>query len=405
MDKIKILVIPKDRETKNIKRIVKPHLFLQEQYGEEFFVDIDLEPKLDDDAWLSQYDIIIYHEYLDEDGTIANKFKELGIVGILDIDDNWSINKNYQFYKYIKHQEDAIKRSIINAEHVTTSTPELFTKVKKLNPNVTLITDSVNNDENQFKQKTKKSKKLRFGIIADDYSLENINILKGLVSKLNSDKLLGEVQFVLCGFDLESYKTGKNPITGEDERTKKKPQETTWYQYEKILTNDYSVLSEDYRRHLLNFEDEEFKGENKEPYKRVWTKPVNKFGHYYQEFDVLLAPMDTNSYNLTSSPFRVMEAGFYKKPIIAQDFGPYQIDLENGYTKGGIIDQSKNGLLVNPKKNHKEWYKFVKKLILEQDVVKVLGKNLHNTVKNKYSMKNTTKVKKDLYEKLVKKTK
>jgi predicted RecB family nuclease len=42
-------------------RSVNPHIALETNYPEEFSVDIDYEPELNNDEWLKQYDIIHYH--------------------------------------------------------------------------------------------------------------------------------------------------------------------------------------------------------------------------------------------------------------------------------------------------------------------------------------------------------
>lgn len=407
MDKIKVLIIPKDRDIKNTHRIVKPHLYLQEQFNEEFFIDIDFEPELDNLEYLKQYDIIVYHEYLDNSSIVTDRFKDLGIIGILDIDDNWSINKNYSFYKYVKHQEEAIKNVIRNADYITTSTKPMYDKIKALVPNteVAIISDGIDTEDKQYNEVTQPSDKLRFGLIADEYSIEDIKKLTGVTSKLKSDKVLDKMQIVLCGFTVDSYKNVKNPNTGESERIKKSPKETTWYEYEKILTNNYSIVSDEYRKHLMEFKDVEFPGIDDEPYRRVWERPTNKYGTYYGEFDVTLAPMDTNPYNATRSPFKVMESGFYKKPIIAQDFGLYKDLLINAFMKGGLISFDGNAFLVEPRKNHKDWYKSIKKLVTQKTAVLSLGENLYQTVKNDYDLNNITKLRKEFYEKLANKTK
>lgn len=403
MDKIKVLIIPKDREIKNTHRIVKPHLYLQDKFGDNFFVDIDFEPDFNDEAYLKQYDIIVYHEYMELE--TINKFKSLGIKGILDIDDNWSINKNYPFYKYIKHQEEAIKEVIRNADYITTSTKPMYDKLKLVAPNAQIIvlTDGIDAEDKQFKYPTEFSEKLRFGFIADDYSVEDIKILKGVVSKLKSDRVLDKMQIVLCGFSLDSYKNVKNPQTGEQERVKKDPKETTWYEYEKILTNNYTIVSDAYRKHLLEFREGDFPGEMDEPYRRVWARPAKIHGSYYSEFEVTLAPMDTNSYNETRTPIKAIESGFYKKPIIAQDYGLYGDILTNAAEKGGLINPEGDAILVESRKNHKDWYKSMKKLVQDRFVVAGLGQNLYESVKTEYDLNNITDLRKDFYEKLVKK--
>jgi hypothetical protein len=42
----------------------KPHIALENNYPDEFHVDVDYEPQIDNDEWLKQYDIIHYHRTL-----------------------------------------------------------------------------------------------------------------------------------------------------------------------------------------------------------------------------------------------------------------------------------------------------------------------------------------------------
>jgi glycosyltransferase involved in cell wall biosynthesis len=122
-------------------------------------------------------------------------------------------------------------------------------------------------------------------------------------------------------------------------------------------------------------------------------------------FDISLAPIEDNIFNKVKSQLKVIEAGFHHKAIIAQDFGPYQIDLQNAIQFGGGFDMKANGILIDSNKNHKDWYTAIKKLILNPDVVTALQENLHETVKNTYSMDKVTDDRRALYLDLVSKVK
>jgi glycosyltransferase involved in cell wall biosynthesis len=96
----------------------------------------------------------------------------------------------------------------------------------------------------------------------------------------------------------------------------------------------------------------------------------------------------------------VVESGFHKKPIIAQNFGPYKIDIQHAWDSGDGIGEG-NGLLVDSVKNHKDWYKYIKALIKNPEKIKEIGENLHKTVVEKYHIDVLTEKRKDLYLKLV----
>ena len=58
MSKIKVLVVPSDRSGVGKFRSVDPHIFLQNQYPDEFHVDIVYEPPYEDVNFWTQYQIV-----------------------------------------------------------------------------------------------------------------------------------------------------------------------------------------------------------------------------------------------------------------------------------------------------------------------------------------------------------
>jgi glycosyltransferase involved in cell wall biosynthesis len=219
---------------------------------------------------------------------------------------------------------------------------------------------------------------------------------------LHTDGFLDKVQFVLCGYDFRGKMTIIDEQTGQQTQRPIKPTESVWYHYERIFTEDYTTVSPEYKEFLLKFKNEEYPNVANEPYRRVWTKPISTYASNYNLFDISLAPIEENIFNKVKSQLKVIEAGFHKKALIAQDFGPYQIDIQNAYQFGGGWDTNGNGILIDTNKNHKDWYKFIKKLIVEPELVKQLSENLHNTVKDTYSIQSVTEERRKLYLKLIK---
>jgi hypothetical protein len=79
--KKKILVVPSDRTGVSYFRSTKPHT-LENNYPDEFHVDVDYEPQIDNDEWLKQYDIIHYHRTLgdyDNMEKLTERLKNLGL--------------------------------------------------------------------------------------------------------------------------------------------------------------------------------------------------------------------------------------------------------------------------------------------------------------------------------------
>ena len=408
MKKLKVLVVPSDRTGVSYYRSTNPHIALENLYPDEFHVEVDYEPQLNNDAWLKQFDIIHYHRTLGryEDVEALNKrLLDLGIVSIMDLDDHWAPGVHHPAHFLIKQAE--IDKKIINnlksAQYVTTTT-ELFAKeISKYNKNVFVLPNAIDPKEKQFTPNLEPSDRIRIGWLGGSSHLKDLEILNGVVSRLRADKLLDKIQFVLCGFDTRGTHTQIDRVTGQQITKQIKPIESVWYKYEKIFTDDYSIISPEYKDFLLKFTQDEYPNVSNEPYRRVWTKPISSYASNYNLFDISLAPLEENTFNMVKSQLKVIEAGFHHKAIIAQNFGPYQIDLKNAIMYGGGFDTESNAILIDSNKNHKDWYGAIKKLVTNPDMISILQENLYQTVKDTYSMEKVTETRRNLYHDLISK--
>ena len=406
MKKTKVLVVPSDRTGVSYYRSTIPHIKLEEYFPEEFHIDIDYEPELNNDNFLKQYDVIHYHRTLGDYDNLSNvldRCDELGIVTIMDLDDHWSPGPDHPAYQIIKQNEldKKISNNLKISRNITTTTSVFADEIKKLNENVFVIPNAINTDEKQYQSNPEKSERIRIGWLGGSSHIKDLQILKGLMGSLKSEGLLDKIQFVLCGYDLRGMMTMIDQKTGEQKQRPIKPKESVWYQYEKIFTDDYKIVSKEYKDFLLSFENKEYEGIENEPYRRVWTKPITSYASNYNLFDISLAPLKESMFNKVKSQLKVIEAGFHKKAIIAQDFGSYQIDIKNAYKKGGEIDETGNGFLIPTVKNHKFWFKHLKTLINNPELITKLGENLYNTVNGTYDMKSVCTERRNLYKKLI----
>lgn len=403
MQKIKILVLPSDKSGVGKIRSVEPHIFLQTHYGDEFHVDIDYEPKLDDKNYWEQYGIVHFHRSI---GKIhlksINKLKELksqGIVTIMDIDDYWTPGVEHPAHSIVKQNgiDNNIKEHLKLVDYVTTTTNIFADEIKKLNKNVFVLPNAINPKESQFNEPTLKSDKLRFGWLGGSSHLHDLKLLEGNFDKLSS--LNDKFELYLCGFDTRGTITEINKNTGEQKQRSIKPEETVWAKYEEIFTSNYKYINEDYKSSLLKYKETEI-FENPTHYHRVWTKPVTSYAKNYSKFDVSLAPIKDTMFNRMKSQLKVIEAGFYKKAIIASDVGPYTIDLIHSIKNGNFVDG--NALLVDKSRNHSDWAYYIKKLIDNPTWVEDLGERLYETVSKKYDLNIVTKTRAELYKNLIK---
>lgn len=406
--KINVLVHPSDRTGVGYFRSTNPHMALENQYPDEFHVDIDYEPNFDNEEWLSKYDIVHFHRQIgafENMPKIVEKCKRLGITLIMDIDDYWSPGTHHPAYQIIKTNgiDKGILENIKLTEHVITTTSLFAKEISRFNKNVHILPNAIDPNERQFKPKPTKSDRIRIGWLGGSSHLNDLKILEGVVSKIKSAGLIDKVQFVLCGFDVRGTITNINEQTGEQTVRNIEPHESVWTKYEQIFTDNYKTVSEEYKKHLLKYNKEDYADVENEPYRRVWTKPINSYANNYNLFDISLAPLEENIFNKSKSQLKVIEAAFHNKALLAQDFGPYQLDCKNVYQKGGELDLTGNAFLIPTSKNRKFWDKHLIKLINNPDMIKTIADNLTNSVCPNYSMEAVTEKRRELYKKLLKK--
>lgn len=403
MSKINVLVLPSDKSGVGKFRSVDPHIKLQNLYSDEFHVDIDYEPKINDLNYWKKYQIVHFHRSfgnIDQCPQIIKSLQSLGLILIADLDDYWMPTKEHPIHQLIV--ENKMNQKIIDnlkaADYVTTTTELFANEIRKFNKNVVVLPNAIDPNEAQFKEPTPPSEKIRVGWLGGSSHLHDLKLLDGMVNKLSpiQDKL----QYYVCGFDIRGTVTEINKQTGQQSQRPIKPEETVWVKYEQIFTDNYKIISPEYKKFLDKFEDTQFNGIENENYVRVWTRPVDSYAKNYSNFDISLAPIKNHIFNRMKSQLKVIEAGFHKKAIIASNIGPYTIDLKHAMKNGEFTDG--NALLVDEHKNHSDWAKWIKKLVDNPNMITDLGERLYETVKDKYHLDVVTKTRAEFYKSLIK---
>jgi glycosyltransferase involved in cell wall biosynthesis len=403
MSKINVLVLPSDTSGVGKFRSVDPHVKLQNLYPEDFHVDIDYQPKLNDINYWKKYQIVHFHRSfgnIDQCPQLIKSLQSLGIVVIGDIDDYWLPTKEHPIYTLII--ENKMNQRIVDnlkaCDYVTTTTEIFADEIRKFNKNVIVLPNAVDPKEPQFNQPTLPSEKVRVGWLGGSSHLHDLKLLEGMVNKLGpiQDKL----QYYLCGFDIRGSVTEINKQTGERTQRPIKPEETVWVKYEQIFTDNYKIISPEYKLFLDGFKDDDYPAIKNENYVRVWTRPVESYAKNYSNFDISLAPIKNHIFNRMKSQLKVIEAGFHKKALIASNVGPYTIDLKHAMKNGEFTDG--NALLVDEVKNHSDWAKHIKKLVDNPNMITDLGERLYETVSKKYDLNIVTKTRAEFYKSLIK---
>jgi len=403
MSKIKLLVLPSDKTGVGKFRSVDPHVMLQNLYPDDFHVDIDYEPKINDVNYWKQYQIVHFHRSIGHDYDMAvqiiQMLNNMGIVTIMDLDDYWLPTKEHPIHQLILQNKinQKIMANLKVAGYVTTTTSLFAKEIEKLNKNVFVLPNAINPNEPQFKANTEPSDRMRFGWLGGSSHLHDLKLLDGTFNRLNS--LKDKFSVYLCGFDTRGTVTEVNKQTGEQKQRPIKPEETVWARYEEIFTDKYRLVTNEQKEELIKFKEGDFVNPNFPTYNRIWTKPVTSYAANYRWFDVSLAPIKNHIFNRVKSQLKVIEAGFYKKAIIASNVGPYTIDLKHSLKNGEFTDG--NALLVDEVRSG-DWAKYMKKLIDNPNWAQDLGERLYETVKDRYDLNIVTKERAELYKTLIK---
>jgi len=398
-EKIRVLVAPSDSSGVGRYRSVDPHVKLQNLYPDDFHVDIDYAPKVDDMNYWSQYHIVHFHRTIGNDydkcPALIEKLKSMGIIVVADIDDYWLPTKEHPIQQLILNNKihEKIIANLKVASYVTTTTDIFAFEIKKFNKNVFVFPNAIDPREAQFNEPTLPSDKVRVGWLGGSSHLHDLKLLDGMVSKLSSVK--DKLQYYVCGFDTRGTVTEINKQTNQETKRAIKPEETVWVKYEEIFTDKYKIVTPKYKEYLDKFEDGEYPGWQNENYVRVWTKPTTTYAKNYSKFDISLSPIVDHVFNRMKSQLKVIEAGFYKKALIASNVGPYTIDLKHSLNNGNFTDG--NALLVNKNNNHSDWAKYIKKLVDNPNMITDMGERLYETVKDRYDLNKVTIDRKDFY--------
>lgn len=406
MSKIKILAIPPDPYGVGKYRILDPFKFIGDNHADEFHVDISMNPD-DNDEFFKNYDIVVFHSFIHQTSHEKNlerisKLKSQGIKVVMDIDDYWTVDHRHPMYHQIKANEIPRKKvELMRAADWVGCTTDVFAKSIKTKiglKNVVIFPNAVDPNESQFQSKPTESEKVRFGWLGGSTHYHDLELMSsGISTTLGQNN---NVQFVLCGFDLRGNVTELNPQTGQQRVRPIQPMETVWYRYEKLFTDNYKYVDEDYKNYLLTFSETEYESSDKK-YRRVWTQPVGKYASNYNLFDVSLAPLVPSEFNANKSQLKAIEAGFHKKALIASETLPYTLDLVSGIEFGGKFNDKGNSLLVSPSKNHKQWTQHMKRLIDNPNMIEDLGNKLYETVKDKYSLPNVCKDRTQFFKSII----
>lgn len=359
-------------------RMLEPNLYLAKHHN--YSIEI-LQGNISEDVF-NKHNILFTHFSVAQNNTILTQLKQLkknGMKIIVDVDDYWKVPPSHSLYGFIKKNNIVQKTGELFklADGITVSTKYLANAVKKINGNVIVLPNSL--DPNNVRIKNKPSDKIRIGWSGGSSHYEDIKLLKslGLNSKLKNE----DIQFILAGFDSKIRTSDNKVVEGFNQ--------TIWRKYEEVITDNFSVVSEGYKNHLLSADKhKKYFNEKNERYRRIWTKSISKYLNVMNEIDIFIVPLIENEFNKYKSELKIIEAGFYKTPVIVSSIQQYEDMIEHG----------ENGFLVKEKRAHKDFTKYVKTYINNPELMQEHAEKLHELCMHKYNLENISQKRLEFYQ-------
>jgi glycosyltransferase involved in cell wall biosynthesis len=450
-DKIRVLFHCVDQAGVNYYRMLTPATELERNHSDKFYVEINQQIDFNDPNimdYLKSFNIIHYHRQLVPETNkmiqIAKELKSAGVKLVMDIDDYWELHPKHPLYALSKERKMHVPiiENLKIADYITTTTELFAEKIKEitLKDNVGVFYNAVNPTwMKQFQDNHKPDPNglVRIGYVAGSSHMADIQQLEGVVNMLRTNhQTRDKFRIVLGGWDSEGSTTeisfneefGKilkerglwnqsivkqiNKWKGDIDKIEGLPldlidkyrgnvfienkrdirsEESIYYTYEKILTDNHKIINDnDYYNWLMNFE-RNLTYPNEGQFARRWTQKANIYAKTLDETDIVLAPLHNNEFNTKKSNLKQVECWSRKLPIVCSDMAPYNVDGKH----------MENCVLIPNKHNiHKEWFKYLKKLILDSDLRKQLGEGLYNDFKEKYHLTNVTQKRAEFYEKI-----
>lgn len=344
-------------------RMYKPHLVLSKLHPEYTYTTTDSVINQTDEA-LKEFDMILFSRIILRPDETSARLNKLGIKFGLDLDDYWHLDDRHLLYERYKSDNTTalIAKSINVAHFVFCTTSILASYIKPLNPNVYVLPNGIDTDDEVWKPKRIFSDRTRFGFTQGDTHLPDMMLIdSGVQNSLYTNRFRRDGQIVLCGF---------------------KGNMTVSIGYERLLTKDLKAIPDkNYVSRLMQMTKE---SPTDQPYRRIWALDIDEFPTIYDSIDVSVVPLRDTLFNSCKSNIKMLEAGFKGCAVMVSNVSPYK-----------EFATKENSFLLS-EKGFYEWQSYI---INNPEIIKEKVHYLSRDVR-KYSLNNLTKERADVYKHL-----
>lgn len=208
---------------------------------------------------------------------------KIGFKLVVDIDDYWELFSQHLSAKTYRdlNISNVIRNYIRYADLVTTTHNRLRLEIIKINPNCYILPNALPFDKDQFTATRKVNELVNIAHTGSITHFPDMRQLKNPMIELSKSKSFREsTQMLLCGWN--------------------KVNEWHWKQMAEWFTAN----------ERLN-------------HKILESMPVDLYMNFYQEADILLAPLLDNKFNRLKSNLKALEAGAKRIPLMAMKRAPY----------------------------------------------------------------------------------
>lgn len=312
-------------------RLLKPHKVMCKYYEADVH-DCDAIEQVSTET-INTFDIVIANRTLGSEKSAAKQAEQINRVKstkakyILDIDDYWHLPNNHEILKWWRENNmtSLIQLNVDMADYVMV-THDCLGKLTKRDYNVQ--PNGLDTTALHFNLRLKAVRQtVDFGWCGSSNHIHDINLMAKSLKRLNDEGVKYRMSYLGWSDKMPHAKLYEHILSG----------------YNSIPDNQY-----------IN----------------IGGKEVDTYGALYDHIDVSLIPLCDNTFNACKSNLKMLEAGFKKKAVIVSNVHPYT----------SLINHEVNCLKVNATDNGNGWYKSIKRLINNKELITKLAEQLYQDV-------------------------